>query len=797
MASMLHAGSGRRGFTLPLAPPSAVAAASDRPASALPAVPHLASGWSVEDWHKVAVPCFDRFTAAQTAHRGHGRGVPSVAALLDCFYPRMGQQRKARTDGRSAAAAAPAARPQLPGLTAAASQVHRKAFAKIPRDEADPAAWLLQQLLPSVVAWAAEFPSLFSRGSGGGGGGGESDELWHDQPNGVVCVPQPADFSGGSDTAANASVVEVPVYALPLLTTVHARGHPTGCSEAHVSLTRRQCRSVLAASFLGLGPRPFLHSLRAFDGRDDLRAGNTRHYDVGEITWEALFACGAGGGGSCGVGRVACQLHYFEAWRQAELLEDAARRQADDEAGCERTVSSSGDEDDGCVDPERQFPWHPLSVPDASTLEELVTFHRVGLTPTRPPPNWAEMRDVPVVALPPSDRDDRMPTPHVFGTPLIEQFPDAQCHVDFANRQIQIGQNIPSCTQEEVMFSIRPELFLCLPLFTTILDHEAAGVAGAAVFTAYTGYLTTFRFAGGARGGESHALNRASRVQDDPLRNIPYVSVIDAHVNRGTQFGPEMHTRDLNKAFVGFDLACSTGGAGVIATGPWGCGAFFGDLGLKFVQQVMAAAAVSSCDVSHLAGSPHAAIEESERLRPKVALRYHDSRLGPVFAAYCSLFAHLDVSVAALHDWVLEFGLYHARSASGPAGFGGAGNGRLSATGSLSGASAAPPPAGLDSSRRGAPFNLQAMCHASQDPEGDWPTLPGEDPMALVRGDGDGDPPAVDDTGLVPRTMGWYWAGVVAAEAEGLIGMSTFTAFLGFKLGSLVHAHAKALARDR
>ena len=91
------------------------------------------------------------------------------------------------------------------------------------------------------------------------------------------------------------------------------------------------------------------------------------------------------------------------------------------------------------------------------------------------------------------------------------------------------------------------------------------------------------------------------------------------------------------------------------------------------------------------------------------------------------------------------------------------------------------------------------MCHASQDPEGDWPTLPGEDPMALVRGDGDGDgdPPAVDDTGLVPRTMGWYWAGVVAAEAEGLIGMSTFTAFLGFKLGSLVHAHAKALARDR
>ena len=41
---------------------------------------------------------------------------------------------------------------------------------------------------------------------------------------------------------------------------------------------------------------------------------------------------------------------------------------------------------------------------------------------------------------------------------------EASAHVDFANAKIHIGCIIASATQEEVLFSLRPELLVCFVL---------------------------------------------------------------------------------------------------------------------------------------------------------------------------------------------------------------------------------------------------------------------------------------------------------------------------------------------
>lgn len=161
-------------------------------------------------------------------------------------------------------------------------------------------------------------------------------------------------------------------------------------------------------------------------------------------------------------------------------------------------------------------------------------------------------------------------------------------HVDFANKNLQIHQNIPSCTQEEVLFSIRPALYITLLLAETLKKNEAIFMLGCRRFCNYKGYLHTFEFDGGYEG-----LRKGDIISG--------IIAIDSVVNwRDSQFEKDEIDRDLDKAYLGFcgieqelkeylktrkfslDL-------NKISTGNWGCGAFGGDVVLKFVQQVMVA----------------------------------------------------------------------------------------------------------------------------------------------------------------------------------------------------------------
>jgi hypothetical protein len=148
-------------------------------------------------------------------------------------------------------------------------------------------------------------------------------------------------------------------------------------------------------------------------------------------------------------------------------------------------------------------------------------------------------------------------------TSKMEEIPNAAL-VDFANADLHIHAIIPSCTQEEILWSTHSECFVALLHFRNRLaDDEVVTFRNVWRHCDYSGYLDTFRYS-----PASHT------VFDD-------IIAMDAcEENQHLQV-----RRDITKAFAGFKSTSKT----AIATGKWGCGVFGGDIILKFIQQVIAA----------------------------------------------------------------------------------------------------------------------------------------------------------------------------------------------------------------
>ena len=147
---------------------------------------------------------------------------------------------------------------------------------------------------------------------------------------------------------------------------------------------------------------------------------------------------------------------------------------------------------------------------------------------------------------------------------------------DFANALLGGGVFHGGCVQEEIRFSVCPELCLGLLVSPRMRDHEAILLRGAARLAASSGYGYSLRYAG----------------PHDPTGDAPDVGVlaIDAlHFGRRgapVQFGQASCVRDLNKVRAGL-----SGEPATLATGNWGCGAFGGDPRLKALLQWLAASA--------------------------------------------------------------------------------------------------------------------------------------------------------------------------------------------------------------
>ncbi|XP_068141153.1 poly(ADP-ribose) glycohydrolase [Drosophila tropicalis] len=154
--------------------------------------------------------------------------------------------------------------------------------------------------------------------------------------------------------------------------------------------------------------------------------------------------------------------------------------------------------------------------------------------------------------------------------------------VDFANKFLGGGVLGHGCVQEEIRFVICPELIVS-KLFTECLrPHEALLMVGAERYSNYTGYASSFMWAGN---------HEDLTPRDSSRRRQTAIVAIDALQFRETsmQYRKDLMERELNKSRVGFLPWMSTLSPG-IATGNWGCGAFGGDPHLKALLQLMVCA---------------------------------------------------------------------------------------------------------------------------------------------------------------------------------------------------------------
>ncbi|KAJ3331418.1 hypothetical protein HDU93_009770 [Gonapodya sp. JEL0774] len=219
------------------------------------------------------------------------------------------------------------------------------------------------------------------------------------------------------------------------------------------------------------------------------------------------------------------------------------------------------------------FQIHTTRPADLAT--RLVTFERVTY------PNPLESLDTPFAPNAPVPP----PSSISISTDPMET-PSADAFFDFANKRVHIHSIIPSCTQEEILFSACPESFAAIVLFETLQNNEVALVHGVRRYISYAGYADSFTFVD-------------ATPTPTPTTDNRTTTVLIADACYSGHFFRDRVRRDLAKAYHVFRAACvpsvptnvttpTITPCTSISTGHWGCGVFGGDKHHKFVQQVVA-----------------------------------------------------------------------------------------------------------------------------------------------------------------------------------------------------------------
>mmetsp|Transcript_7763 Transcript_7763/g.6862 ORF Transcript_7763/g.6862 Transcript_7763/m.6862 type:complete len:333 (+) Transcript_7763:426-1424(+) len=170
--------------------------------------------------------------------------------------------------------------------------------------------------------------------------------------------------------------------------------------------------------------------------------------------------------------------------------------------------------------------------------------------------------------------------------------------VDFANEYIGGGCMGLAAVQEEILFLIFPELLFCLMQFQIMDKHDNIVVKGVKRYSKYTGYAMGLKFDGlfddeECTLGEDKVLKRTFTCID----SLYLADYQDQHF----QFYKEKILREINKAYIGFQGSSEEQEQEnklAVSTGNWGCGAFAGNIELKFLIQWMAAS-VNGRDVEY------------------------------------------------------------------------------------------------------------------------------------------------------------------------------------------------------
>eukprot|EP00978_Attheya_sp_CCMP212_P009289 scaffold21965_cov55-Attheya_sp.AAC.2 len=240
---------------------------------------------------------------------------------------------------------------------------------------------------------------------------------------------------------------------------------------------------------------------------------------------------------------------------------------------------------------------HPLH----GFWEEIITFDRVSLSmePFTSIPAWNN------VTFPPegSQTDSVLKRVTTQGMETDE----AHAMVNFANSVFGVGEFFSdSATQEEILQMCCPEFNLGMLVFGQLHDDTVVVARNIRRFSLYSGYDSTFSF---------HGTNK--RTTDPQTFIVMDASIIIDHEQ---QFSLESNWRDIRKAYLGFLASAATsvqlsGGESflklprflnsiIVSTGKWGCGAFGGNVVLKFLQQIVAAQLVWT-DAEALPSAPN------------------------------------------------------------------------------------------------------------------------------------------------------------------------------------------------
>ncbi|KAF4657189.1 hypothetical protein FOL47_008557 [Perkinsus chesapeaki] len=160
----------------------------------------------------------------------------------------------------------------------------------------------------------------------------------------------------------------------------------------------------------------------------------------------------------------------------------------------------------------------------------------------------------------------------------------ACCILRFIGGGVLEGGNV----QEEIRFSICPELIVSMLGCEVMIDNEAIRIEGATRFSRHKGYGSAFEWLG--------MYDTRQAVSQDGIRDVS-IFCVDALEHPGLkQFSSELVLREIRKFHAGVCThAHESARARGIATGNWGCGVFGGDPQLKFIIQWIA---------SSLAGRP-------------------------------------------------------------------------------------------------------------------------------------------------------------------------------------------------